>query len=51
MEYDIIKKTFIGFFILFIIVMIFHLKEQLKVPTQCDFDECFTNVINLDEVD
>ncbi len=39
---NIIKKTLIGLFIIFIIAIIFNLKEELKVPTRCDFDECFT---------
>ncbi len=46
MEYpdNIIKKTLIGLFIIFMIAIIFNLKQELKVPTKCDFDECFTNL-------
>jgi hypothetical protein len=48
MNYSIIKKTIIGLFILFTFFIIVNLKEDLKVPTKCDFDECFTN-LNLEE--
>jgi hypothetical protein len=54
MEYtnNIIKKTLIGLFIVIMIAIIFNLKQELKVPTQCDFDECFTNLNNLkDDID
>jgi hypothetical protein len=39
---NIIKKTLIGLFIICFIVIILNLKKELKDPTQCDFDECFT---------
>ncbi len=44
--YNIIKKTLIGLFIVLMIAIIFNLKEELKVPNSCDFDECFTNIID-----
>jgi hypothetical protein len=44
MEYDIIKKTLIGLFIVLMVTIIINLKDELKVPTKCDFDECFTNL-------
>lgn len=43
MEYIVIKQTLIGLFIVIIVYIFLNLKKQLKVPTQCDFDECFTN--------
>jgi hypothetical protein len=39
---NIIKKILIGFFIISMIAIIFNLKDELKVPNQCDFDECFS---------
>jgi hypothetical protein len=45
MDYIIIKQTLIGLFIVIIVYIFFNLKEQLKVPTQCDFDECFTDYL------
>ena len=48
MEYHIIKKTFIGGFVIILISVLINLKEDLKIPTQCDFDECFTNEVKVD---
>jgi hypothetical protein len=45
MDYIIIKQTLIGIFIVMIVYVFLNLKEQLKVPTQCDFDECFTDYL------
>lgn len=50
MDYTIIKKIAIGLAIILPFGIIIHLKEELKVPTKCDFDECFTNLnLNLEE--
>ena len=40
MDYSIIKKTLIGLFIIILIAIILNLKEDLNIPTKCDFDEC-----------